>query len=790
MNGKAVILITLGVLLACSASAVSDAGVIVPKNIKDTPDPSILSLQRMRVDISIDGQYAKVRVLQIFRNHIERDIEGKYLFTLPDGSQVSDFAIWEDGVRIPGVIVERRRAREIYEELTWMKIDPGLMETARAETPNLFSVEIFPIPAFGTKRVEIEYTANLEVTSLRSFFSFPLKPTIYGKQSCADFMVRLDLNSDFPIRNFKQAGEKMPLEYGRQGAHQVSGAYAARDIEFTEDFAFEYEIDIAESLLSFQTYRDAKAVEDLGPFGGGKTLADEAGYFAASVVYNLNGGAKGRDLPPKDVVLMVDTSLSMQWDKLDKSYEAVEFFLRNLPEHDRFGLVSFNQEIDAFAPELRTATPDEVSAALDFFRSGYMMGGTDIAGAVEAVLWMFNGDAGDRDRYVVLITDGAPTLEELNYARIAERVRQANSGTRAKFMVFGIGGDVNESLLRTLADASGGYYVSASETEDIDFKLRTFLDKLGEKVIAGIGILFRDMENIDRVYPAGEQRAYDRSLFSFIGRYREPREHETASVKAEVDGKRIELEAGVALPEKETEHQMLPRRWAKLRVDHLLRRIDMSEEGENVEPLIEEVIALAKRYKFVTPYTSFLAAPRALLRPRAIKPGDPILRVSTHESITAVVAVFPFGLTKPLHYIADEDVWETRFLAPKWMNDGTYSCTLLLTDTDGNLYEEDKSFVIDSKPPTLKVQTDKKRFLPGESVIVTINADRDTRRLLVRIGALLPAEARYRTELGASRAEVPLPPDLPAGTYTMRVTAVDFARNTTVVEIPVEVTAR
>ncbi len=790
MKGKAVIIFALAAMLACSAIAAADAGVIIPKNIKDTPDPSILSLQRMRVDIRIDGQYAKVRVLQIFRNHIERDIEGNYLFTLPDGSQVSDFAIWEDGVRIPGVIVERQRAREIYEELTWMKIDPGLMETARAETPNLFSVEIFPIPAFGTKRVEIEYTANLEVASLRSFFSFPLKPTIYGKQSCADFMVRLDMSSDFPIRNFKQAGEAMRLEYGRQGAHQVRGAYAARDIEFTEDFAFEYEIDIAESLLSFQTYRDTEAVEDLGPFGGGKTLVDEAGYFAASVVYNLNGGATGRDLPSKDVVLLVDTSLSMQWDKLEKSYEAVEFFLRNLPGKDRFGMVSFNQEIDTYAPELRTATPEEVSSALDFFRGGYMMGGTDIAGAVEAVLQMFSGETGNRDRYVVLITDGAPTLQELNYARIAERVRQANSGAHAKFMVFGIGGDVNESLLRTLADGSGGYYVSASETEDIDFKLRTFLDKLGEKVIAGIGILFRDMENIDRVYPAGEQRTYDRSLFSFIGRYREPRERETASVKAEAGGEGINLENEVALPEKDTEHEMLPRRWAKLRVDHLLYRIDMAEEGEDVEPLIEEVIALAKRYKFVTPYTSFLAAPRALLRPRAIKPGDPILRVHTHESITAVVAAFPFGLTKPLHYIADEDVWEARFLAPKWMNDGTYRCTLLLTDTDGNLYEEDKSFVIDSKPPTVRVRSDKERYLPGERVIMTINADRDTRRLQVRIGTLLPAEARYQTRLGASRAEVLLPPDLPAGTYTMRVTAVDFARNTTVVEIPLEVTAR
>ena len=787
MRNRTSLLAAVAALLLLPAMALADAGVIVPKNIKDEPDPSILSLQRMTVDVIVDGQYARVRVLQIFRNHVKQDIEGKYVFTLPDGAQVSDFAIWEDGVRIPGVIVERQRAREIYEDLTFMKIDPGLMETEREGVRNLFNVEVYPIPAYGTKRVELEYTVNLQVASLRSYFNFPLKPTLYGRQSCADFKLSLSLDSEFPIKDFAQAGETMRLQYEEKGAEKITGTFAARDIDFTEDFAFEYEVDIAGSLLSFLTYRNTDEVRDLGPFGGGNAFVDDEGYFAASVVFNLNGGASG-ELPPKDVILLVDTSLSMQWDKLEKSYEAVEFFLKNLPAADRFGLVSFNQEVSNYAPELRAAAPDEVEAALEFFRGGYMMGGTDIAGAIETVLAMFDGE--QRERYVVLITDGAPTLDELNYSRIAERVRTANSGTHAGFMVFGIGGDANISLLETLAEQSGGHYVSAAENEDIDFKLRTFLDKLGEKVITGIDLLFRDMENIDRVYPAGERRSYDRSLFTFIGRYREPRESEQVRLTADAEGSQVALDKAVALPDRDTAHEMLPRRWAKLRVDHLLRRIDMAETGEDVESLIEEVVALAKRYKFVTPYTSFLAAPRALLRPRAIKPGDPVLRVKTDAAIVAVVAIFPFGLTKPLHFIEDEDIWETRFLAPKWMNDGEYECTLLLTDTDGNLYEEGKSFIIDSKPPTLKVRTDKDSYLPGERVAVTINADRDTRSLKLRLGRLLPVDARYRTTLGASYAEIRLPRELPAGTHTLRVTAVDFARNSTVIEIPVEVTAR
>ena len=40
------------------------------------------------------------------------------------------------------------------------------------------------------------------------------------------------------------------------------------------------------------------------------------------------------------------------------------------------------------------------------------------------------------------------------------------------------------------------------------------------------------------------------------------------------------------------------------------------------------------------------------------------LRVRTDSAIRSVVAVFPFGLIKPLKYLKDEDVWQTRFLAP------------------------------------------------------------------------------------------------------------------------------
>src|SRR5208283_4061389 len=133
------------------------------------------------------------------------------------------------------------------------------------------------------------------------------------------------------------------------------------------------------------------------------------------------------------------------------------------------------------------------------------------------------------------------------------------------------------------------------------------------------------------------------------------------------EGAALQMTGKTSLPRESFDHPQLPRAWAKARVDALLEKIE--RDGED-QASIDEIIRLSRKYKFVTPYTSFLAVPRALLRPRVIRPGDPVLRVKTDDSIESVIALFPFGLVKPLRHLAREDVWETRFLAPEDMRDG------------------------------------------------------------------------------------------------------------------------
>ena len=215
----------------------------------------------------------------------------------------------------------------------------------------------------------------------------------------------------------------------------------------------------------------------------------------------------------------------------------------------------------------------------------------------------------------------------------------------------------------------------------------------------------------------------------------------------------------------------------------------MDANGER-EDYIAEIIRLSEKYKFVTPYTAFIAAPRALLRPRLIQPGDPVLRVKTDESINSVFVVLPFGETLPLKFLSGEKVWEVRFLAPAWMADGAYRCRLLLTDKNGNGYQEEKTFIIDSHAPRLNARVESQTVRAGDDLQLRVGADSDTSRLVARMYGAQPVQLFWSNKEQTNVGNLRVPPGLAAGRYTLVISAEDFAHNQSSTEIQIEVLSR
>ena len=82
------------------------------------------------------------------------------------------------------------------------------------------------------------------------------------------------------------------------------------------------------------------------------------------------------------MILLFDTSLSMQWEKLERSYQALETLLHSLGPAGRFNLLLFNTEVSPFSEAPVPADRANVQKALDFVRGSRLRGGTDLQQAL------------------------------------------------------------------------------------------------------------------------------------------------------------------------------------------------------------------------------------------------------------------------------------------------------------------------------------------------------------------------------------------------------------------------
>ena len=767
--------------LALAAGATADTGVLIPGN-RQQPDATIFSLDEMHVEIRIDNGVARITVRQIFGNHTGTVEEGVYEFALPAKATVSDFAVWDDVTRIPGVILERRRAGEIYAQAKAQAIDPGLLqmgergvdENGAPSVPSQqFTARIVPIPPFGTKRIEMEYQHPVAVEQYRSEFVVPLKPDVYGVQTAGHLTVTFELRSAHAIQDFTALAKTYPLQIRERTPNLVKADFFGNNVELKEDFAVRYALDPA----------GADTLRVIAERGN----ASEPGFFEAQALLRIPTAPSGsaQHVPgraPRTLILLFDNSLSMQWDKLERSFAACEAALRRLRPTDSFNLLLFNSELNLLSPQPRAATPQNVEQALAFIRNSRIRGGTDLQRALTAAL----GQTTASDPYVMLISDGGATEGTVQTGKLAAWYTAEWSkhppAQRPHTLVFGVGDDANLPLLRMLA-SNNGYFDWVRSTEPIDFKLNAFLDKIGQDPLKNLSLAVTPASNVDLVYPLEEER-FAGSMATWAGEYKQPVAQATFTVTGIRDRQALRLSGTAPLPAAGDEHPELPRTWAKARVDALLDKIQ--REGED-RASIDEIIRLSKKYKFVTPYTSFLAVPRALLRPRVIRPGDPVLRIKTDESIVSVIALFPFGLTKPLRYLKQEDTWQTRFLAPVDMTDGVYQVRLILRDREGHVYRESKSFVIASKTPMLRARLERPRVHAGETVGISAQVSANARTITARLYGAMPVALRWNSAAKANTGEMVVPAYLPPGKYTIHVTAEDIAHNVGTQEVALEI---
>src|SRR6185295_10051151 len=135
------------------------------------PDGQALTLVKYDLRAAVHGALSLVEMEMTFRNPENRQMEGRFTYTLPPGSTISRFAKEVNGKLMEGEVVERLRAQAIYTEILHTMRDPALLETDQG---NRFSARVFPVPANGTVRLLLAFSKPLPMKDGARKLTIPL----------------------------------------------------------------------------------------------------------------------------------------------------------------------------------------------------------------------------------------------------------------------------------------------------------------------------------------------------------------------------------------------------------------------------------------------------------------------------------------------------------------------------------------------------------------------------------------------------------------------------------------
>jgi Ca-activated chloride channel family protein len=571
---KRIFWLSLALVLFLGPLAFAD-GMIIPLPPRPgDPFPPNLSIKYHHVDIKIDNQVAQTSVDQVFINNYYRDLEGTYIFPIPEDASISKFSMYIGNEEIKGKILDKAEARQTYEEIVRRKRDPALLEYFK---DGMFKASVYPIPANGETQIKLYYSEVLKAEGGICGYRYTLNTEKFSKDPLESVKVTVELNSQQPIKSIYSPSHDIKIE--KDNDHHAKITYVEENTRPDKDFLLYYTVsekDIGLNLLPFEDQ-------------------DHQGYFMALISPQVEVPAD-RTLS-KNLIFILDTSGSMAGEKIKQTKEALKFCLNSLSSGDRFNVIDFSDQINNFKPGLVGASAENVHEALAFVDKFEAEGGTDIN---DALLTGFKQTEGqERSTQIIFLTDGLPTVGETDITNIIHNVEKANAN-KTRLFVFGAGYDVNTRLLDRLADDNHGTSDYVRPSEDIEVKVGNLYGRISHPILTNVKLNFGSVEAFD-IYPQELPDIFKGSQMVVVGKYKNGGPTEVKLTGSAGDTPYTSTyHANFSSDDR---YDFIPRLWATRRIGHLTDEIRL--HGENKE-LVEEIVRLSKRYGIISEYTSFL----------------------------------------------------------------------------------------------------------------------------------------------------------------------------------------
>ncbi|MEA4908807.1 MAG: VIT domain-containing protein [Anaerolineaceae bacterium] len=540
---------------------------------------SQLEIRYHHVSVEIEDQVAVTHVDQVFYNPNDWQVEGTYIFPLPQDAAVSDFTLWIDNEPVKGTVLDAGQARQIYEEIVQDLRDPALLEYVGR---GAVQANIFPIPAGEERRIELEYSQVLEAENGLVRYVYPLNTEKFSAQPLQEARIDVQIRSTAAIRAVYSPTHAIDLVH--QGETRAEAHYQESDVLPDSDFALYYSLGESQAAHLF-SYRDPDDPQD------------PDGYFLLLLAPQLSSD---RQVSGKDLLLVLDRSGSMEGEKFSQAQSALDYILGHLNPDDRFYLSAFSSGVDVFSEGLSPA--GQADQARQWVDQRWAEGSTDINRVLLEAAAVADPQ---RPTYLIFLTDGLPTEGVVDSGLILDQFQQS-APDNLRLFAFGVGYDVDTFLLDSLTQDHHGLSTYVRPGDALDESLSSFYARVSTPLMTDLELDFGVAAVYD-VYPQILPDLFAGSQIVVTGRYRRGGPVDlTLGGKSNGETQTIlfrDLALATDSREAADERSAIPRLWATRKIGHLLNKIRL--DGPDAET-VQQIVAISIRFGIVTPYTSYL----------------------------------------------------------------------------------------------------------------------------------------------------------------------------------------
>lgn len=570
-------LLGAGILLI-SASIGQGAGILSPVNATD----QALQIRDHQVKVTINNGFARTEVSQSFFNPNPAPLEAIYEMPLPKEASLSEISILAGETILNGEVVSKEDADRIYQEEKNQGNSAGKADKVSYQR---FEFYVYPVPANGEVSIRTVYYQPLEIDTGIGRYVYAVEEGGTDEQAEAfwllndtvtdNFSIDVELKSAWPITQVRTPNYNGTSQQNSEGhyTYQWSSQGGTLDTDF---------------VLYYRLADNLPGRVEVIPY---KPSKDKPGTFMAVLT-------PGLDLKPltmgSDYIFVLDTSGSMS-GKLASLVSGMRQAIGQLKPHDRFRIVAFSSTAHDLTNGMLDANEQNVQYAFTLLDGLSANQSTNLYAGLQTGL---NSLDNDRAASLIIVTDGVTNTGVVDPRRFHDMMAKYD----VRVFGFLLGNSGNWPLMKTICDATGGFYAGVSNTDDILGKILQAKEKVVYESLLNAEIKVSGVRTHD-ITGTLPKKIFRGEQLILLGRY-ENGGKARISLNATLTGEDKTYTTEFDLPNIDTDNPELERLWATARIEELegLKSIGQLEASEARSAIRDLGVA----YQLVTDETSMI----------------------------------------------------------------------------------------------------------------------------------------------------------------------------------------